>query len=399
MPIDKEGEKIVVFKPEKEFEQKKVSLGQWRMGRSQYVKDGGIILGDRALFQNGYLVDMETGKLSYVDILCKDGIVEEIRPAGSFNDETKQIRYLYEMGDGYILPNFYNAFCDSQEVFRKNFGLELDDEELKAMGKKIMVEKNVLSGVNYDNAEMLAEGVKVLQNVVEKTEEELSKLSEDVAKSGDILYLKVGQDLNELGEVDKIYKKPLPYVLEDFGFLDRNPRLVGGNCFEKDDLQFLRDSIPLYIVCPHEDAKFGRRPVNLKTLNHLGFNLAIGSGHAFEMDFFAYMRQIITSQRQMFESSDCITEKEVYQMACLYPQTLKVGDRADFIVVKEGCNLYDDVFNALVWGKSKQDIIMSVYGGKTIQVNGRLCGLLEGSFMIPEIGKLKKKIKEKKNDN
>ena len=351
------------------------------------------------LFKNANKVDLNSGAVEFVDILVEDKKILKIELAGKIDSSFADI---IDLKGDYVLSPFVNAFCDSKKAMEQSYGLKINNfkvdffnANMPEENKKIIPEgmpldvmlfglmqiKNILAGTVADGfLDMNVSNIKVpgrkgaflcVENIDKFSETELDLIVEDACKNDKKLYLKVGQNLDELGAVDKIYHKPLSQVLEEFGFLDRKPYIVGGNCLEKDELQLLKDYDCKFIICPSEDGKFGRRFTNLKTLQNLEFEVAFGSGYSFEIDFFAYMRQALMNMRSMFEDKDVLSEQDVLKMATK-SSSIKEGDDASFIVINKEVSLYDDIFKILVWEKSKKDVVMTVGHGEILQKNGEI---------------------------
>jgi len=322
------------------------------------------------LFKNANLINIESGEVKLLDILIED---DKIYAFGKFDVADE----IVDLKEDYVLPNFVNVFCDSVAAFEKTYGKGVDEQTKTDIANLLKI-KNVLAGAVFNDMSQDNDHFFVTE-FAGRGEEELSQLSESAALKKGRLFLKVGQDLEELGSVDKTHQKPLSYVLEDFGFLDRRPIIVGGNCFEKDELELLSQYSCDFCITPHEDGKFGRRATNLVQLRDR-FCVGIGSGYAFEIDFFGYMRQILMTQRAMFEDETVICEQEVLKMATsngskiMYGNSrqLEIGGAANFIVVRKEVSLYDDIFKSIVWEKSKKDIVMTVLNGEIVQKNGEI---------------------------
>ena len=371
-------------------------------------------------FRNCRIVDVETGEVTLCDIIVKNDLIEKIIPHSDAENRKKYSKCEgVDCKYGLVIPPFYNAFYDSIKAFEKSFEVEVD-ENMKPLVQDLMALKCSLTGVVYVNDISKGQGI-LLEGIAEKSEQELNEVCDNAASGKERLCMKVGQDLEELGALDKMYGKPLSQTLEDFGFLDRkDPIVVGGNRFEKDDLQLFRNYDVSFVICPYEDGKFGRRPTNLISLKNLNFDVGIGSGYCFEVDFFGMMRQILHAQRGLFEDESCITEKDVLQMAlagtfrssdvCTIPEIVNLQEKsmASFIVVQDvgfamknvfQSDLYADIFKALVWGKTSDDVLMTVGNGQILQREG-FCesiatGLTYEELAIKIVDEMKLKEKRK----
>lgn len=331
-----------------------------------------MILGKimQKIFKNANIVNIENGEIRNLDILVENGKICEF-------DHIEKNCEQVDLKGAYVLPNFVNVFCHSLKAFEKTYG-RFANKKLSESAIQLMLVKNLLAGAICNDLVHESNGF-MLENVAEKSEKELSDLSESVAQSKKHLFTRVGQTLDELGTIDKIYKKPLSQVLEEFGFLDRKSVVVGGNCFEKDELELLSQYDCDFCLTVSEDGKFGRRPTNLLQLDDR-FCVGIGSGYSFEIDFFAYMRQILMTQRGLFEDKNVISEQQLLQMATYNgariltgeKNQLEVGSFANFMVIKKEISLYNDIFKTLVWEKSKKDVAMTVINGEIVQKNGQI---------------------------
>lgn len=388
--MQKRKDNIIVFQSEKPFKPQNHSpefRSLWKNFRGEFEKSGIEVLLKRIIFKNCALVDIESGKENIVDILVEGDFVKEIKPCGSFEDIENKCDVVDVEGN-YVLPPFSNCFCDSKRAIAENFGLTTEDE----LAEDVIGMKNVLSGALYvvDLSSKLMEKEKyVLEKVDEMEEKDLEMAQNEIASKNLTQYLKIGQNLMELGTVDKKYGKSLIEVLEDFGFFDRPATIVGGNCLEKDDFMLLQNYACDFVVCPNEDARQARRPTNLVTLKNMGFNVGIGSGYSFEIDFFAFMRQILLTHWSMFEDKSVLTEKDVFQMAIggnvSFDESMPVDNRkiregkmANFIVVRKNFVPYDNIFQKLVWGESKTDVLMTVCMGSILQQNGEILNSVSG---------------------
>ena len=323
----------------------------------------------RKIFKNGLLVDVFSGNVKKSDILVENEKIIEI------SEEIDENCLTFDLKNNFVLPSFVNVFCHSLFAFEKNYFSV--PKGAFSLVKDLMIVKNFLAGAVLFEDLAFSNNF-LLESLDSKTESELSWISDEVAKKQCKLFMKTGLTLQEMGTIDKLYGKPLVNVLEDFGFLDRQSIIVGGNCFEKDDLQTLSMYDCDFCLTVGEDGKFGRRVTNLKTFKNL--NIGLGSGYSFEIDFFAFMRQLIISQRQLFESESVISEQDVLKIATINgakilfkkENLVKEGDVANFIVIKNAFSLYNDVFKTLVWEKSKHDVLLSVLNGEIVQKNGEI---------------------------
>ncbi len=323
------------------------------------------------LFKNARLVDLENGEVCLTDILEEKGKILEIGEIQTSNFDGE----IVDLEGNYVLPSFVNSFSNSVSAFQKNF-FELKEKSQIDKVCDLFYAKNLLAGAVF-SADVAKNEICLIDKIEEKDEKMLNDLSLRVAKEKRTPFLKIGQDLESLGSIDKEYGKSVSRVLEDFGFLDRRAVIVGGNCLEKDELETFRNYDCDFVILPNDDGKFGRRAVNLATLFSKDFNIALGSGDSSEIDFFAYMRQLIFGMRSLFEDIGCINERQVLGIATNgsvlgVENGIKVGGDATFIVVRARESLYDDIFKTLVWEMSKRDVLLCVKNGEVLQKNGEI---------------------------
>lgn len=338
----------------------------------------------QVLFKNCNIINLEDSTVTLSDILVENGRIKAVEEAGKLSLNKKNE---VDIQGNFVMQPFYNAYCNSKSAVEENYGLEfVCDTNLDTA---LLQSKNILSGVAFlnDTSNKPLENC-YLENIDLLTDKDLDDVCMNVSQNNQKLFIKVGQSLDELGSIDKNFNKPVSRVLEDFGLLDKNPIIVGGNCLEKDELQTLSDFDCKFVTIPFEDGKNGRRPTNLITLKALGIEVGIGSGNSTEIDFFAYMRQILMNMRGMFEERDVLTEQDVLQMATVDGAHIlskeicgfKVGQSADFIVIKKEDSLYNDIFKTLVWEKSKKDVLMTIVYGNICQKNGEILMKNVGSY-------------------
>ena len=348
------------------------------------------------LFKNALLVDVQNATFDKVDILVDGEKIVKIAP--KIEGDFSQVE---DLSNNFVMPSFVNAFCNSDEVLLATYNLEADKQinvsETLASSFKIyggegakgetfmplnnfmmMKFKNYLAGAVYINdfgkfnLENLNNKFVLLEQIENYSETELDLFCEKFHKDFPVPFFMIGKTLEELGTIDKMYKKSLPRVLEDFGFLDFQPAIVGGNCFEKDELELLKEYDCLFVVTPFEDGKLGIRPTNLFRLKSMGFLIGLGSGSTLEIDFFEYVRLMLMQMRSMFEREDVFSEKDALNIALMGKLRLFEGDDATFIVVKNDNSLYDDILKTLVWEKNNSDVLMTVDSGEIVQKNGEI---------------------------
>ena len=306
------------------------------------------------IFKNCNLLNLKLGKTNLVDIQVEGEKIEKIgKIKGDGIDLEGKI----------VMPGFANCYHNYERASINSYGKMIDEKDLHA--------KNICSGVCFDYYD--TKNITFLEDIDKLSE----KMFENVCFNlKDRVFIKFGQNLNEMGEINAIYKKMPSEVLEEFGILDRNAVIVGGNCFEKDELELLSAYNTSFVLLPNDDARSGRRFLNINILNRLNISYGLGSGEYAEVDFFAFMRELLSFNSFVMENSSLMSEQEALLHATLigakilgFDGEIKKGNYANFVVLSGKTN-YDDIFKSIVYGMSKQNVYMTVKNGKILQQNG-----------------------------
>ena len=333
----------------------------------------------KKLFKNAKILDIQTGEVLSADILVDGKIFSKIEP--NICDADAEI---FDLENNFVLPPFANLFCDGKKAIEKICAKEIDEN----LANVLLFIKNIFAGATLVNTPLNENNIFV-SNLEEKSEKQLDEIA-SLSKQKRA-YVCAGQTLDEMGFYDKLYKKPLSQTLEDFGLLDHESVVVGGNCFDKDDFELFSQYGCDFCVLPNEDARVGRRPTNIIQLFQKDIKVGIGSGTSAEIDFFSFMRQILSSMRVAFENEKILSEADVLKMAT-YDSTkifnkadryfdIKDGELANFIVIKSNKSLYDDARKSIVYEKSKRDVLMTVSKGMIFQKDGKLSGDILNSLL------------------
>ena len=306
------------------------------------------------IFKNCNLLDLKLGKTNLVDIQVEGDKIEKIgKIKGDGVDLEGKI----------VMPGFANCYHNYERASINSYGKMIDEKDLKS--------KNICSGVCFDYYD--TKNITFLEDIDKLSE----KMFENVCFNlKDKVFIKFGQNLNEMGNINAIYKQLPSEVLEDFGILDKNAVIVGGNCFEKDELELLGAYNTSFVLLPNDDARSGRRFLNINILNRLNISYGLGSGEYAEVDFFAFMRELLSFNSFVMENSSLMSEQEALLHATLigakilgFDGEIKKGNYANFVVLSGKTN-YDDIFKSIVYGMSKQNVYMTVKNGKILQQNG-----------------------------
>lgn len=304
------------------------------------------------IFKNCQLLNLKTGVLNLTDIQTDGKKMIKIGKIASDG---------IDLGGRIVMPGFANCYLNYERASFNSFHKKIDEEKLKL--------KNITAGVTFDFYDVkdadLLEG-EFSPSVLEKRCENLSKR----------VFVKIGQNLDEMGKINAIYRKMPSEVLEDYGVLDRKAMIVGGNCFEKDELEIFSGYDTSFILLPNDDARSGRRFLNINILKRLNIPFGFGSGEYAEIDFFAFMRQILSFNSFIMENSSLMSAQEVLLHATLigaeilgFDGEIKEGNNANFIALDfPAC--YDDIFDGIVFGLDKKNVFMTVKNGKILQQNG-----------------------------
>lgn len=306
------------------------------------------------IFKNCNLLDLKLGKTNLVDIQVEGDKIEKIgKIKGDGVDLEGKI----------VMPGFANCYHNYERASINSYGKMIDEKDLKS--------KNICSGVCFDYYD--TKNITFLEDIDKLSE----KMFENVCFNlKDKVFIKFGQNLNEMGNINAIYKQLPSEVLEDFGILDKNAVIVGGNCFEKDELELLGAYNTSFVLLPNDDARSGRRFLNINILKRLNISYGLGSGEYAEVDFFAFMRELLSFNSFVMENSSLMSEQQALLHATLigakilgFDGEIKKGNYANFVVLSGKTN-YDDIFKSIVYGMSKQNVYMTVKNGKILQQNG-----------------------------
>lgn len=306
------------------------------------------------IFKNCNLLDLNLGKINLVDIQIEGDKIEKIgKIKGDGIDLEGKI----------VMPGFANCYLNYERASINSYGKMIDEKDLHA--------KNICSGVCFDYYDV--KNITFLEDIDKLSE----KMFENVCFNlKDKVFIKFGQNLNEMGNINAIYRQLPSEVLEDFGILDKNAVIVGGNCFEKDELELLGAYNTSFVLLPNDDARSGRRFLNINILNRLNISYGLGSGEYAEVDFFAFMRELLSFNSFVMENSSLMSEQEALLHATLigakilgFDGEIKKGNYANFIALSGKTN-YDDIFKSIVYGMSKHNVYMTVKNGKILQQNG-----------------------------
>ena len=325
----------------------------------------------RTLFKNCRLLDFDHDTFDNVDILVSDEKIERITPNIKSNVEN-----VVDIKNNLVMPAFSNCFYRSSRAICNSYlekNKDFSNDERKIL-REFISRKNILAGVTfgYDFEDEIP--FQFLEKVGEKSEKELEDIGFNLKNE---IFIKIGQNLKEMGEINSQSKMMPSEYLESFGFFDKKSVIIGGNCFEKDELEIFSNYNTSFVLLPNDDARFGRRFPNLNTLQKYGFPLGLGSGDYAEIDFFAFMRQILSYNSFVMENSGLIHEKEVLKMATIegakilgLDGSVKENNYANFIVLNFDNSLYQDIYKAIVFGMNKKDVKLTVKNGKILQQNG-----------------------------
>ncbi len=338
------------------------------------------------IFKNCQLLDIKTGEITLCNIHTLSGKIskiekipalalggkDEAHKASEENEiigEAKKERMrtydeeCVNLEGRIVMPGFANCYLSFERASVNSFGKEIATEKLQA--------KNACAGVCFDYCDL--KNVSFLENLSALSPKELDEISFHLKED---VFIKIGQNLNEMGEINAIYRKLPSEVLEDYGILDRRATIVGGNCFEKDELELLSAYNTRFVLLPNDDARSGRRFLNINILKRLNIPFGLGSGEYAEVDFFAFMRELLSFNSFVMENTSLMSAQEALLHATLagaeilgFNGEIKEGNGANFIVLN-GNSLYENIFDEIVFGMSKQNVFMTVKNGKILQQNG-----------------------------
>ena len=148
-------------------------------------------------------------------------------------------------------------------------------EEFEIDGK-VIISADKLQEIRAQD--LLGDNVIVeVSSVLEMSDGALSNLSDLSAKMKLPLLFHLGRTLEEVGLISVRYGKSPATLLEEFGFLDRECYILGGNYLDKDDFSLLSSYGAKVILTPKSDSLCGREFVNLLTLENADIDYCFGS--------------------------------------------------------------------------------------------------------------------------
>ena len=322
------------------------------------------------LFKNGFLLDFDKEELIKLDILVDGDKIKKIDknlPNEKYDD-------VVDLKNNIVMPAFANCFYRSIEGYKNSYlnEREIDKKDYNII-KEYIEKKNALAGVCFSR-DFSFEKEGFIEDILSYSENELDEISINEKNK---IFIKIGQTLKEMGEINSLSKKMPSEYLEGFGFLDKGAVIVGGNCFEKDELELFASYDTQFVLLPNDDARSGRRFANINSLQKYDIPFALGSGDFAEIDFFAFMRQILSYNSFVMENVNLLSEKELLKIATIdgakilgFDGEIKEGNFANFIVLNSNNILGDNIFKAILFELSKNDVLYTVKNGKILQQNG-----------------------------
>lgn len=262
----------------------------------------------------------------------------------------------------YTLRGFKNYYCDALHCALGEFLdpskydlTNLSDDKLKTICEYSVV-KNIMSGVREVNLKVSRYGfardalekynllgkeiidasqigslptsalvgerlVVELENLSEYTPQFLSETSEFVALCGCEIFIKLGQDLEEVGKLVNKYKCSPVETLESFGFLDRKCSVLGLNYIDKDDQKLLKDYNIRCIFFPISDGEEGLGAVNLYNFIYNGLEFGFSSGKSHNIDMLKEAKFAKLNTSNLMNDKTLITVADV-----LNPLLSNVGE-------------------------------------------------------------------------
>lgn len=308
----------------------------------------------RILIKNANILSFSKEKFEKKDVLIDESeIVKISNDIDAFCDRT------IDVNGNILMPAFANLYFNAERAVKNSY-INVDVYEFR--------KNSALAGVCFEK-----EITSYLENVASFSEKQLDEICLNLQGP---VYVKIGQNLEEMGEINALSKKMPSEYLEDFGILDKKTFIVGGNCFEKDEIELFSNYDVSFILLPNDDARSGRRFVNINTLKKFEIPFGLGSGEFAEINFFEMMRQILSYNSFVMENTSLMTAKEILEIATLKGAEMlgengevKEKNKANFLIVKRD-ERYQNPFDEIVFGKNNSDILFTIKNGKILQENG-----------------------------
>ena len=308
----------------------------------------------RILIKNANILSFSKEKFEKKDVLIEESEIVKI----SNNIDTSCGRVIDAKGN-ILMPAFANLYFNAERAIKNSY-INVGVDEFR--------KNSALAGVCFEK-----EITSYLENVASFSEKQLDEICLNLKSP---VYVKIGQNLEEMGEINALSKKMPSEYLEDFGILDKKTFIIGGNCFEKDEIELFSNYNISFILLPNDDARSGRRFVNINTLKKFEIPFGLGSGEFAEINFFEMMRQILSYNSFVMENTSLMTAKEILEIATLKGAEMlgengevKEKNKANFLIVKRD-ERYQNAFDEIVFGKNNSDILFTIKNGKILQENG-----------------------------
>ena len=308
----------------------------------------------RILIKNANILSFSKEKFEKKDVLIEESEIVKI----SNNIDTSCGRIIDATGN-ILMPAFANLYFNAERAIKNSY-INVGVDEFR--------KNSALAGVCFEK-----EITSYLENVASFSEKQLDEICLNLKSP---VYVKIGQNLEEMGEINALSKKMPSEYLEDFGILDKKTFIIGGNCFEKDEIELFSNYNISFILLPNDDARSGRRFVNINTLKKFEIPFGLGSGEFAEINFFEMMRQILSYNSFVMENTSLMTAKEILEIATLKGAEMlgengevKEKNKANFLIVKRD-ERYQNAFDEIVFGKNNSDILFTIKNGKILQENG-----------------------------
>ncbi len=154
-----------------------------------------------------------------------------------------------------------------------------------------------------------------VDSLLDLSEKELENISDLCAKQKIPLFIKFLQNLDEAGELSKVYGNDALKILEDFGLFDRELYLIGCNYLDKSDADSLLSCDNATIVTtPIADMQFARGGINLYPFVQNGVRVKLGSGENFDINMLGEARLAVGQTASIMHELQCVTLEEAKAM-------------------------------------------------------------------------------------
>lgn len=226
------------------------------------------------------------------------------------------------------------------------FGVGLNSlEKYGLMGSEVVSCKKIeqmLSKSLIGNKTMI-----LLEDISSLNGNDLSYISDLLAKCDMPVIVKIGQNLEEVGKIVNKFNLSPVSLLEEYGFLDRKCFCLGLNFIDKDDQNLLKSYDAVCIFSPRSDAEEGKGFINLYNFIYNDLSFGFSSGICYNIDMFAEGKLAMQNTSNLMYDPNLVEQEKVLL-------SLQSTFGKNEIEVDENA-LRKTIFDKQIWQESQEE--------------------------------------------